>query len=433
MLAGVSAFGLTNDRDAPVSTRKDKEHVPVIAKNADEVRKLLKESSVDSIKCIDAGITEKDAAQFSEILRSQHGQSVKCSELFLGANEINSEGVIKLMEAMKFKVRLRKLDLGANDICRRGAEEIAEVLKLPQCDLVMLNLSYNRIEDEGANKIGDAIKARAGSSSGKDKAEPLRELNLRMNAITADGLSICDALREPSCHIASLNLSGNHLGDAGGERLADALKWNTTLCFLDVSGTIQEPNVGAKGIEHIAHVLRMPNPSRQLSGGDLKQDNFNLQHLNLSYNDIDDEIGSVLAQELRFNYKLKHLVLKGNLLADAAGKAFAEMMCLNSVLKDIDLSQNFLGFAAGLQLAEMMKVNKGLMHVNLSGNKIGGKYAPPDKVQPGDKFAEAIFKCKSLNSLNLGGCGFLHDEEQKIFAEVKKKEVEGATVRVNVE
>lgn len=229
------------------------------------------------------------------------------------------------------------------------------------------------------------------------------------------------------------------IGPEGGEKLALALEMNTQLQHLDLSGTVQQPNIEAKGVESIARSLKMPNPLRQLTTGNLQEDHFSIMYLNLAYNRIDDAVGKILADDLKHNTTIKQLILSGNFIGPEAGRSFADMMCASKSLKKVDLSVNALNATAGLAFAEMLKVNKGLRHLNLSANRIGSRYLSDESMKgiPGGKFAEALPHCRTLEHLDLGGCGFDHDEERKIRHAAtpsdKEEHTVGQTISVNLE
>ncbi|CAF1517281.1 unnamed protein product, partial [Adineta steineri] len=52
--------------------------------------------------------------------------------------------------------------------------------------------------------------------------------------------------------LTTLNLSSNHIGDVGAERLADALRQNTTLITLG----IERNRIEDAGAQHLAHGLQ---------------------------------------------------------------------------------------------------------------------------------------------------------------------------------
>merc|ERR1711865_988163 len=211
-----------------------------------------------------------------------------------------------------------------------------------------------------------------------------------------------------------------------GRCIGESLAMNTTLQHLDLSGTVQQPNIDSRGVKFIAESLRMPSALRQLTTGNLEEDHFSLIYLNLAYNRIDDNVAKGLASELKQNSTIKQIILKGNFLGPAAGRTFADMLCGNKTFKKVDLSENSLDPTAGLAFAEMLKVNKGLRYLNLSANRIGSRYVTEEsmKLMPGRRFAESIPACRTLEHLDLGGCGFEQEEERFIISAVTNVDLE---------
>ncbi|CAF1667628.1 unnamed protein product, partial [Adineta ricciae] len=105
----------------------------------------------------------------------------------------------------------RTLFCSMQNICRR-LNQILSTYQRYQT-LTALYLSGNRIGDEGAQHIANALRT--------------------------------------NTTLTTLDLSGNEIGDEGAQHIADALRTNTTLTTLHLSWNA----IGAEGAQHIADAL----------------------------------------------------------------------------------------------------------------------------------------------------------------------------------
>jgi hypothetical protein len=91
--------------------------------------------------------------------------------------------------------------------------------------LQVLHLGSNTIADEGASAIVHACATH----------DTVKQLYLHCNRLTSQSASaIGSALELQSCKLELLQLGGNMLGDAGAQRIAHALRRQTSLTSLDV-------------------------------------------------------------------------------------------------------------------------------------------------------------------------------------------------------
>ncbi|CAF1643743.1 unnamed protein product, partial [Adineta ricciae] len=194
-------------------------------------------------------------------------------------NKIGDEGARHLADALTHNTTLTTLNLEVNKIGDEGARHLADALT-HNTTLTTLNLSSNKIGHEGARHLADALRHNAS----------LTTLNLEMNQIGDEGARhLADALTHNTT-LTTLYLRGNQIGDEGARHLADALTHNTTLTTLDLSRN----KIGDEGARHLADALRH---------------NTTLTTLDLSWNEIGDEGARHLADALTHNATLTTLDL----------------------------------------------------------------------------------------------------------------------------
>ena len=120
------------------------------------------------------------------------------------------------------------------------------------CDkLKMLNLSRNKISDNGAIIISKYIKSHT----------CLLELNLSMNAIHDDGARGIAEVIHVNTVLQKLDLSNNYITSKGAQKIAKAIRANATLYTLDITNN----KVGYDGAYAISDSLKT-NTSLQSLG-----------------------------------------------------------------------------------------------------------------------------------------------------------------------
>ena len=141
---------------------------------------------------------------------------IELQELNLSGNDIDDEGVDDLASDLSNNSSLRVLRLSSNrNITARGYLSLAAQLENPNCNLEVLNLSFNNIDNEGALILANALPANC----------KLNELNLVSysdnNGITAEGWS---NFAKVLCDTSSINntfLSNHTLENFGIDTPAD--------------------------------------------------------------------------------------------------------------------------------------------------------------------------------------------------------------------
>ena len=208
-----------------------------------------------------------------------------------------------------------------------------------------------------------------------------------------------------------LNLWNNDLGAEGAKALAKGLEANSSLSFLDISGN----SIGDAGMRAIGRAL-MRSESSHL--GALKCDAFAVPAeaaaVDLSSKASGKPIGpsavALLAGVLKCNSSIRSLNLSHNAVCgirygegayDASGAvALAEALATNTVLRELDLYDNHLGSEGGTALATLLAANSTLTSLSLAG--VGG-FSNAGGVGPegGEAIAEALKVNVALEVLDL--------------------------------
>ena len=300
----------------------------------------------------------KEIREFLVFSTSVSDGNCKLSSLNLSQNKLTDEGVEYLAEALKeSNCKLKSLNLWTNNVTDKGVKCLAETLKDSNCKLNSLCVSKNGITDKGAKCLAEALK----HSNCK-----LNSLNLWQNNVTDEGVKyLAHALKDSNCKQYSLNLAENNSTDEGAKCLAEAIKdSNCKLTSLDLSGN----DVTDEGVKYLAEALKYCNSKlNSLSG--------------LADNELTDEGVKYLAKALKdSNCKLNSLTLVSTKLTDGGVKYLAEALKdSNCKLNNLRLVSTKL-FDGGVKyLAEALKhsnckLNSLILVKNKPGADEGVKY-----------------------------------------------------------
>jgi Ran GTPase-activating protein (RanGAP) involved in mRNA processing and transport len=297
--------------------------------------------------------------------------------LDLSVNRIGDDGAKVIAEALKVNTVLTTLGLSHSIIGIEGAVAIAEALKVNSV-LTSVNLQVNSIGDDGAKAIAEALKVNA----------VVATLSLTYNQIGDEGANaIAEALKLGMAVLTRLDLDGNNIGGDGAKAIAEALKVNAVLTKLELCGN----RIGGEGAIAIAEALKV---------------NAVLKNCNLLKSSLDVESATMLAKigtekgimlsgmkrdqtranfagqglqaadailigsDLKFMAVLTELWLQCNNIGDDGAKAIAEALKVNTVVTTLYLHNNSIGDEGAKAIAEALKVNAVLTELWLQGSNI---------------------------------------------------------------
>ncbi|XP_050954200.1 NACHT, LRR and PYD domains-containing protein 3 isoform X1 [Labeo rohita] len=321
----------------------------------------------------DCGVTDKDCAALTSILKSNPSHlrqlnlfnkklldsgvkllsavledpECKVEKLWLRDCGITDEGCAALASALRSNPsHLKQLDLTRNKV-GNSVNLLSDVLASPQCKLEILKFIDCGITHEGCAALASALRS---------NPSHLRQLNLSWNELGNSGVTqLSDVLASPHCKLEILTLSDCGITDEGCAALTSALKSNPShLKQLDL--TVNELG---NSVYHLSAALK---------------DHCKLEILKLSYCGLTDEGCAALASSVRSNHShLRDLNLSGNKLGvPGLTPLCAGLEDPHCKLEKLWLSDCGVTDESCAALASALKSNPShLRQLNLSGNNLG--------------------------------------------------------------
>ncbi|MDB5840668.1 MAG: hypothetical protein JWQ23_2620 [Herminiimonas sp.] len=181
---------------------------------------------------------------------------------------------------------------------------------------------------------------------------PVERLVLIWQEIGDEGaIAIASALKVNSA-LKILDLTGNNIGKEGAKALSSALDKNETLTSLNLSSN----KIGATGTSELVPGLKKSTT---------------LLALDLSKNRVGDDGAAEVESLLKENHTLRTLELRENKITEVGATSLAFGLKGNNALAKLDLGENQIGDDGATALASVFKVNQKLAELILWYNDIG--------------------------------------------------------------
>lgn len=287
----------------------------------------------------------------AEILGKIVSRKSDISSLILADNALGDIGLLTLIRYLKQSHSLVHINLRNNDLSSHSLSTLFELLG-KHLSIVSVDISSN--DSYHRNKLG--VKG---------------ALNLPV------------MLKNPL--ITFLNLFGTSLTSDSLEYIAEGLKGNSSLLYLNIGYN----DICPKNLSSLVNVLssthvqdlnleqnRLGDEGVRILSTQLiaeKDPKCKINKLNLSKNKIGTTGASHLLSALQRNEVLKELSLEGNSVGKEIGPHIASFLCSNSQLQVLNLRSCKLQFEGVWGVARGLIKNKGLLHLNLSRNSVGNK------------------------------------------------------------
>ena len=217
------------------------------------VDKLLKKYQVNYCR---VSLSVSDRAAIGTVLKS-HPQTERLHTVSFDYCSMHDAGLAQLLPGLQRCKSIKSFNVGRNNLSAQHMSAMCGVLANNAGTLEYVDLSFNRIGDDGLEKL----------SKGLERCRKLNELRLIKTDLTSRSASILSDVQSSLSSIAILSVGFNYLGDNGIAQLAKGLQFCTHLKWLNIEGT----ELSSHSFP-VLHRLLSSVPSLQLGVG---SDDFN--------------------------------------------------------------------------------------------------------------------------------------------------------------
>jgi hypothetical protein len=224
-------------------------------------------------------------------------------------NNLTDKGLTALIAAVVTMKSLTRLDISQNKIDKQAAAALARCIADPSCCLSELTLCDADVDDDECCSFISAIRHN----------NRVRDLNLSRNSIgsaenlntvrpqyTTGAEALGQCIRSSQCSLEKLVVSWNKIRLDGAAYLADSLKFNSSLTYVDLSYN----SLGTVAGEVLGGVV---------------MENKSLRTLLLGHNGIDARACFTLCVGLQLNTTLRELGIEGNPIGKDGARALLEV------------------------------------------------------------------------------------------------------------
>lgn len=199
-----------------------------------------------SLKCLDLGrpLLHTQQEETTVHVAKMLEVNIRINEIHLSKHSMVNFGAERLMEHIADNIALLHVDLSCNRISRDGIKCIAKYLK-GNPPLQILNLAYNRAEDDGALYLSDALAS--GNFS-------LLTLVLCSNTLTDKGLCALAKSLYSNATLRQLYIWGNSIEAAASQAFLELTQG--VVPRLDVGDT----DVRAYVVDDVPYLARVASP-----------------------------------------------------------------------------------------------------------------------------------------------------------------------------
>ena len=325
-------------------------------------------------------------------------------------------------------VHLRAVSIKGNDLTCSGVTAVLDLLQPGSPELTALNLSCNKAQLEGANRISAFVLDNASITTLDVSSNPLGDegvaalfqcITMPRSEFDVEKADEGDTGGGPVYNrtITNLDVGATELGHEAGAALINVFRDNMTLTSLSLDFNVE---FGAKDMKHVFNSLRAYNktlerlslantPISSKSMGYLARvfENVDLplKRLDLSFCTLASTHVGYLSKSIHHARFLTHLVLNSNDLGDVGAEYLAKAIEGQvddrtgerwPPLKHVDCSFCSIEEEGCRLIVAAMATRPSITSANLSYNKMGDQVFESGVV-------ESLSRCR-LSELRLNGC-----------------------------
>ena len=271
--------------------------------------------------------------------------------LNLSGNSIKNEGFIATCKGLNENRSLVTLKLAHNEIGEKGIIQGLKYITSPVNRLVHLDISKNRILDEGLIAITNQLR----------DFPNLYSLNISFCGFEFPAFELLLKSLQYSRKLEILNVSGNKLKDENFEQI--------------------KPYFSYMGLRSLNMSKCSLCDDSAFKLGECLENNVTIKKLNISENEITDKGFRSFGALFYKNSTINNFDVSSNFLTNKGIANFIKSLEVNNSLNSINLYDNQLHNDIGNLILEVLQTNKSLVYINLYYNRI-----PMKKIDEINKF-----------------------------------------------
>ena len=314
--------------------------------------------------------------------------------LNLGGNSLKDEGFILICKGLNENHSLNTLKIPQNEIEEKGIIQGLKFITSSRNKLINLDISKNKIMDEGLIFITDQLK----------DFPNLYSLNISFCNFEFQGFQYLIKNLQYNRKLEVLNVSGNRLKS----KYYDSLK--PFFSFLGIKSlNMAKCHLGDLSTFELGYCI---------------EQNCTIKKLNISDNEICDEGFKSFSTLFYKNLVVESFDCSSNFLTDTGVKELIKSLEYNTSIKSINLYDNQLHNETGNLIMEILEKNKILTYLNLLYNRI-----PMKKIDEINKILKSNSEKQKLKLVpnlirSVRDLGFNPDQFDLLTTKIKEKKKE---------
>ena len=301
-------------------------------------------------------ISENDLKTLGAIKIFKALQSVSTLvKLHISKNNITYKAAYDIAATVSHNTQLQELDISGNSLKTAGAIIIVKALQ-GICTLTKLYISRNSITDEAANGIAVAIQHNT----------QLQEFDMGLNKFRSSGITIITVALRNNANLRGLVIRDFHwLTDEAVYGISAVVSSSIKLQMFNFSGSrnlsVIKIRVIMRGLQSVFTLKRL-NISRNNITDDLANDivtalscNIQLQEFDISLNSLQTPGTIKITKALQQISTLQKFYMNHNYVTSSASNDIAAVCSSNIQLKELDFSKNQFTVPEGYKLYQQCK------------------------------------------------------------------------------
>ncbi|KAI8802057.1 hypothetical protein BJ742DRAFT_834377 [Cladochytrium replicatum] len=372
-------------------------------------------SKVKSLQLLSCTLQINKWSLFGDLFAAADGS--KLDTLRLDRTRIGAEETKLILEAVRGIRGISTLEIEGTNVNENGLRFICDAF----AQHGMYHITSLELSEIGVGGAGDGSDENMFTELIANSS--LKSLSLPSNEFSSKDGALFGAALEKTKILESLDLHSNSI-QSGAQSIFRSMCLNSTLRKLDLS----ENELADDVVESIGEMLKSNKGLRELLLTENAITNLapifeglvsntSLEHLELDSNSCNTESAKVLATVLKKNNALKYLGLDMTDLGDDAVTEIANALAENTVLETLDIERNPFGDVAASALATALKTNSTLKELCLAGSsdKVG-----LIKHEGAKALSSALEVNRTIEKLTLGSQSFGSDGAAAISAGLAK-------------